>query len=192
MSRGWKITIIVGVILLALCCVACLSAGVLGSYFASKSVSSEPEQAAKIGHEIADYTLPEGYVEVMGMSILSIKWVAIADLDEESEGLVIMMMQFPVNSSLSQEEMQKQMSDAFARQRQYNSSSFKMVGTQKATIRGQQVTLTVSEGQTEQGDTLRQMLGMFSGKNGTVMLMVMGSVEKWDQEILDAFTASIE
>jgi hypothetical protein len=68
----------------------------------------------------------------------------------------------------------------------------RVVGTQKATIRGQSVTLTISEGASGSSEaTMRQVTGVFNGKDGIVMLMAMGDVDRWDQTMLDQFLASI-
>jgi hypothetical protein len=190
MSRGWKITLIVSIVLVVLCSVACVSAYIIARYALPQTIASQPEQAAKIGHEIADYTLPPGYAEAFGFSMFGTKWVAINS--EAYGGLAIMLMQFPANSRLSQEEMQRSMEQSVQQQGQFQGNDFKIVGTQEATIRGQPVTLTVSEGKSRYGTDMRQVVGVFQGKGGFVMLMVMGDPETWDQDTLDSFLASIQ
>ena len=189
MSKGWKITIGVGVVLLILCGITCISMTIIGRYAVSRTITSQPEQAATIGHEIADYTLPSGYTETLGMSMFNLKSVIVAS--DNPETLVIMLMQFPANAEMSQEDMQREMSRSLAQQGQFNTSDLEVVDTWKVTIKGQQVDLSVRESNPEQGQAMRQVVGMFPGKSGPAMLMVMGDPATWDQAVLDAFLVSI-
>jgi hypothetical protein len=65
------------------------------------------------------------------------------------------------------------------------------VGETNVTIRGQEVSLTVSEGNNRDGDPYRSMVGMFDGADGQVLLTISGRTSNWDQAAIDAFLASI-
>ena len=58
-------------------------------------------------------------------------------------------------------------------------------------IRGDTVTVTVSEGGF-QGIVIRQWLTLFDGNNGLVILLVQGPAETWDDAMLKEFIASIK
>jgi hypothetical protein len=96
---------------------------------------------------------------------------------------------------MSPEEMQRQITQAMQQQGQGRNVQTHVVGTQTATVKGQPVTLTVSEGTvaegSEAGTVFRQVIGVFPGKAGTAMLMVMGKKDTWDEATLDNFLASI-
>ena len=96
---------------------------------------------------------------------------------------------------MSPEEMQRQMTQAMQQQGQGRAMQTHVVGTQAATIKGQPVTLTVSEGEVTEGSDagtiFRQVMGVVPGKDGTAMLMAMGKKDTWDQATLDSFLASI-
>jgi hypothetical protein len=69
-----------------------------------------------------------------------------------------------------------------------------VVGTRQVTLKGQAVTLTVSEstGDEASGEALREVMGTFRGQGGaSVMLMATGMASQWDDAALDAFVASI-
>jgi hypothetical protein len=197
MSRGVKITLIVVAVVLVLCCaggaVAFLVGGSLFGRAVSQAVVQDPAQAAKVGHEIVDYTLPPGYQEVFAMNMVGIKMVAISQPDKSGDTMALMLMQFPATSNLDQEQMEQQMQQAWSQQSQRGTVNMQVVGTQKVTIRGQSVMLTVSEGTSGSSDaTTRQVTGVFTGKGGFVMLMAMGDKNRWDQTALDTFLASIK
>jgi hypothetical protein len=59
------------------------------------------------------------------------------------------------------------------------------------TIRGEEVEVVTYEGADESGNTMRQVITTFPGKNGTAMLMIMGDPQNWDKEEIDTFIESI-
>ncbi len=196
MSRGVKIALVIVIILLGLCCI-----GGAGFYFISQRVVSQaviddPAKAAALGHEIVDYNLPDGYRELGGMNALVFKMVFIGSTSKTSDSMFIMLMQIPSGTNMDQEEMQRQMTQAMQQQGQGRAMQTHVVGTQTATIKGQPVTLTISEGEVTEGSDagaiFRQVMGVFPAKDGTAMLMAMGKKDTWDQATLDSFLASIK
>jgi len=193
MSRNGKIiTGIFGMLV-----VMCICMGV-GGYFALQRVGdvfeesfiTEPDEVAKVAERIVDYDLPAGYNEQFGMSFFGFDVVAFGS-DGSAEKALIMLMQFPPNAGLSQEEMQKQMSQAMEGQNQGQPLELKPLEEQSVTIRDQEVTLNVSEGRDNEGLAIRQVSGVFEGKNGTVFLMITGAIERWDEGAVDEFIGSI-
>jgi hypothetical protein len=192
MSRGVKITLVVIGIVLVLCCIGGVATYFITTRAVSQAFTADSTQAAQIGHEIVDYTLPPGYHEQGAMNALVFKMVFISPQSDATDAMILALMQFPAGSNASQDEMEQQMRQALAQQGQKSNIQMRVVGTQKATIKGQPVALTISEGTTSEGQTLRQMMGIFPGKGGTAMLMAMSRKEAWDQEALDGFLASVK
>ncbi len=196
MSRGVKIALVIVVIVLGLCCI-----GGAGFYFitqraVSQAITDDPAKAATLGHEIVGYSLPDGYRELGGMNALVFKMVFIGSASNTSDSMFIMLMQIPTGANMDQGEMERQMTQAMQQQGQGRNMQTHVVGTQTATIKGQPVTLTISEGEvtggSEAGTVFRQVFGVFPGKEGTAMLMAMGKKDIWDQATLDGFLASIK
>jgi hypothetical protein len=188
MSREWKIAIGVIGVALCLCGVSCVSMYIIGQRAMTDTFLARPEQAAKIGREIADYALPSGYAELFGVRLFESKWVIIGKKDD-TDAFVIMLMQFPSDSAQGQEELQRTMEATLERQSGRRRDNYEVVGTQEAVIKGRKVTLTVRENTTK---IVRQVIGIFPGKGNTfVMMMVMGKIKTWNQGVLDAFLASI-
>ncbi len=167
------------------CCVIAVLGGIALTRMAGSAVTTDRARAVAIGHEIADYDLPTGYSEAMGMDIL---YKAVF-IDSNFSGMTITMMQFPTPGT-SREEMELQLRNSFAQQS--NTVEWERVGERTVTIKGKSVTLTIDEGlASSRGNTMRREIGVFDGKGGLVMLMVMGDKKYWDATGLDEFLSSI-
>jgi hypothetical protein len=66
-----------------------------------------------------------------------------------------------------------------------------VIENRPATIRGQEVTLIVSEGVNSENVSYRQVTAAFQGKGGPALLVFSGTVDAWDQAAVDEFLASI-
>jgi len=201
-NRKWLVAIgIVGVLCLCAGVVSALVFGV-GISQLTHSIKTDSASVAATGQRIADFDIPAGYKETVGMSFLSYDMVMIVpdtyDSGDSSNnpdtssysGMTIMLMQF--NSGLTDPaQMQQQMQRTFEQQGGQRGMNMTVAKTYETTIRGQKATVTVYESDTNQGYTLRQLITIFQGKHGTVMLMMQGSTETWDQSLADQFIASI-
>jgi len=196
MSKGVKIALVIVVILLGLCCIGGAAFYFISQRVVSQAVTDDPAKAATLGREIVDYSLPDGYRELGGMNALVFKMVFIGSESKGQGSMFMILMQIPAGANMSPEEMQRQMTQAMQQQGQGPNIQAHVVGTQAATIKGQPVTLTVSEGEVTEGSDagaiFRQVIGVFPAKDGTAMLMVMGNKDTWDQAMLDGFLASIK
>lgn len=78
-------------------------------------------------------------------------------------------------------------------EQQVNSEGLQLetVGEETISVRDQPVTLTIREGTNAEGDSVRQITGIFQGKSGPTMLMILGDQESWDQAAVDQFLGSI-
>jgi len=192
MSRGVKITLVVIAVILVLCCIGGVAAYFIAQRVAGQAFTTDSKQAARIGQEIADYILPSGYKEVFAMNLAGVKMVAIGPKAQSADAMALVLMQFPAGMNISQRDMERQISQALAQQGQRRNVQMQVVGTQKVTIQGKSVTLTVSEGKAEDGKTIRQVTGVFDGKGGPVMFMAIGAKDSWNEQLLTRFLASIK
>jgi hypothetical protein len=191
MSRGQRIALVMTAIVLFLCCVAGLGITLLGTRLVGRAFITNPDRVQSVGREIADYEVLPGYDEMFAMNVMGIKMVAIGPDDPAAGLMIIMLMQFSTGMEISREEMERQMEQALARQTGLGRADMQVVGQEQVTIKGEPVTLTVREGATEDGERMRQVSGLFQGRSGPTMLMVMGEATAWDQPMLDQFMASI-
>jgi hypothetical protein len=192
MSRGLKIGLAVGAGVLVLCCISVVVVYFVVIRAIQNSFTTDPAKVAEIGRQIVDYTPPRGYQERMAMTVLGMRLVALGPSLETKDKPILMLMQFPTSVQMDREEMERQMRQAWEQQGGQRNQDLHVVGTQEATIRGQSVTLTVSEGKAGDKEAVRQVVGAFSGKDARMVLfMATGTIESWDQGAVDEFLASI-
>jgi len=149
---------------------------------------TDPAAAAEAAHTIADYELPAGYQEQTAINFFIYSMVVI---DSDSPGKpMIMLAQFQAGAD--QEQMEQQIRQSFEQQSGRRGMTMTIVEVKEMTIRGAESEVTIYEGTDENGNTMRQLVTAFPGKDGTAMLMIMGSPENWDQEEIDTFIESME
>lgn len=188
MSRNTKIGLVVVGALAVICVGICGIGFLLLPRVTENIVSQKPADAKRVGADIADYTLPAGYTEVMGMNMLVYKMVALAPEGETHNGMIFMLMGTNA-SGASPAEMERQMQQSFQQQFGRSGSQMQAVGQERVTIRGQEVTMTIAEN--DASPKLRQAIGTFEGKNGLVIVMVMGAAANWDNALMREFLGSI-
>jgi hypothetical protein len=187
-TRKWLIGIgIVGILCVIACGVMFLLLRQAGSQIA-QSIKTDPTGVAQVSARIADFDLPPNYVQAAGASILIYDFVMYEPADH-IPGMTIMLMQFKTGTAYSTQQMQQ----ALERQSGQSSGTMKVVSSYKTTIRGQPSTVVIEESTSnyQAGFVLRQLETTFQGKGGTVMLMMTGETDTWDQSLADKFIASI-
>jgi hypothetical protein len=191
MSRGVKIALIVIVGLLACCCIG--GAGIF-LYFQqafSQVFITDPAQTAKIGHSIAEYEVPPGYTEIFANSADGYKVVAIGPRTQGSGGMLLLIMEFPIALQEDEKEMERQINSTFEQQNPNGKTQLLAIGKQETIIRGQSVTLKVSEGNDSAGTQRRQVMGTFASKNSTAAFLGWAAKADWDETLITRFLASI-
>lgn len=189
--------IIAGIIIGCLCIVigGSVSTYFLLEAFADHSFMDDPEKASAAAQEILDYTLPDGYREQAVMDFWVVKMAILSEDIKESatySSPVIMLMQIPVYAGLTEDEMREQMKQGMARNLQQQSMNLQLVDTRLVRLRDQDVSLFYYQGTDQQGNPIRQVVSSaFRGKNGMVMIMILGNEDGWRQENIDAFFTSI-
>lgn len=163
--------------------------GVLGNKMA-QGIATQPATVEAMANEFIHYQLPPGYIEKAGMDLFVYKMIFIGSSDPSVDKPMIFLGHF-TSSGVSPEQMSQQMSQSVQQQSGTSGLSMKVVETRQVTINGQAATLTVSEGADSAGVALRQWVTAFPGKTGTVILLIQGSPDGWDDAELNAFLASI-
>jgi hypothetical protein len=185
----WIAVAIVGALCLVACGVAFLVLRQVGTKV-TDSIKTDPADTQAVSDKIAQFDMPPGYKAQMAMSIIVYDLVAIAPSQTDSNGMFIMMMQFSSSANLDQAQMEEQMRQAFEQQGGQPGAQMKVVETREETIRGEQVTVTISE-DGSQGATLRQWVTVFKGNGGPTVLMIQGATSDWNDELIVNFIHSI-
>lgn len=194
MSRTTKILLIIG----AVCAIGCCGAFALFSYAGmriARNVDLDPADAKLTAAEIADYTLPEGYTEQMGMDMLGMKMALFGAGDLKSnqgETMTIALIELPVQGG-SADAASEAIKNSASQQMGGRINDAKTLEERKVTIRGEETTLTITEGTRSGGVAVRQATAVFTSKSDRpAMFMAMGPADAWDDEALDAFIASLK
>ncbi len=188
-NKVWIIVGIIGGLCILGVVVAIIGLSMAGN-FLKKSISFDPSSAAKSAHEIADYDLPPGYSEITSMNILGYRMVMIGPANQ-APGPLFMLAQFAASSAVNQEQMVEQFKQAVQQQTNQSYTSMKVVETRPMTIRGEDTEVVISEGTLQSGQTMRQLITTFPGKNGQAMLMVQENVTDWDEDLIYGFIGSL-
>jgi hypothetical protein len=155
-----------------------------------EGMKTDPASASKAAHQIVDYDLPPGYQEQMSMDLVFYSIVMIGPQGVDKAKPAIMLAQFK-QSGTDPKQMEQQIRNSFEQQYGNRGLNMKLVEVKKMTIRGEEVEVSIYEGSNANGISMRQLITTFPGKDGTAMLMVMGSPQTWDQASVDDFIKSI-
>ena len=197
MDKTTKTILIVLGSLLALC--ACSAAIVFGTglwsfgklvQFADSSTTEDPQEVAQIASEIADFSLPDSYTTQYGIKIATFSMVQYTTRSEQN---YIFLTQFPAGTSINPDEMIRQIRD---NSRNPNSvwyhTDTHLVEQKPVTIRGEETTLSISEGTDDQGELYRMANAKFQGNGeGPALFMIVGPADQWDEAMVADFITSI-
>ena len=192
-----NVLIILGSLLLVCVCGAAIvlatGAWSLGELvkWADNSTTEDPQEVAQIASGIADFDVPEGFTTQYGMEIATFRMV---QYTTRSEDIFIFVTQFPAGTSINPDDMMRQVRD---NSRNPNSPWYNMdtdlIEQTPVTIRGEETTLSISEGTNDQGMLYRMANAKFQGKgDGPALFMIVGPAEEWDTELVEDFIASIQ
>jgi ABC-type glycerol-3-phosphate transport system substrate-binding protein len=104
-----------------------------------------------------------------------------------SSDMTIMLMQFTTGAEMNQEQME----EALKQQNQQPNVSMEVVEERTETIRGEEVTVTVSESAASDTVQFRQWMAVFQGNKGPTVLMIQGVTNNWDDQLIEDFIESI-
>ncbi len=151
----------------------------------SKYIIQTPDQVNTIAYSIADFDLPAGYSPDYAVEFLGFSLVAYKPDDDHSH---IMLLQAPTGVHINQQELEQQLDTG---RQSSESTRMTTIRSEQRTVRGEDATLVLSEGQSGDGTSIRQYSMMFEGNQGTALLLVTEPVSRWEWDAVDAFIASI-
>ena len=157
-------------------------------YVYSLFLKDDPDYAAQVAHTMIDYDLPLGYREQSAMQVKTYYTLAIIASNDHPTNLITIqpasdLLINPEWGERSQERAAQEIGDL-----RYQTHT---VSVQDVLIRNQPSRLRMLEGQDEDGHDIRQALSAFTGKNGNVLVIIVGDIETWDQAMIDKFLSSI-
>jgi hypothetical protein len=187
--------IIGGILVLCACAVAAVFATGLWSFgrfvnFAERSVSESPQVAVRVGGEIADFDIPEGFGAPYSVHFGG---VTVINYQSESGRSHLVLAQFPPGTSINVDEMLEQIQEGSNDPNSiWYDTNADLVEQIPVTIRGQETMLNISEGTSSDGVDYRSATATFQGRGGPALVMVAGPLSEWDQEMVEEFISFIQ
>lgn len=148
--------------------------------------TNDSEHIMKLSSKIADFDLPEGYTsefsaEMAGYTLAAYKgasgpshlYLIQSEKEADGEELDNMLTRLAPGSSDPNTRMT-------------------VIENRPITVRGQEVTMVISDGVNHEGNTYRQATVAFQGKGGPALLVLSESMDRWDTSAIEAFVASIK
>lgn len=150
------------------------------------TINSNPDDVLSAASEIADFELPAGYSSEFTARLLGYTVAAYNPGDGHSHLYLIQSEKESDAEKLAQmlTELVPGSSDPKTR--------LTVIENRPTTIRGQEVTLVISDGTNSEGDSYRQVTAAFQGKGGPALLVLSEPIERWDQSAVEAFIASMK
>ena len=149
------------------------------------AINTNTDKVVSVAAEIADFDLPAGYQPEFSASLEGYTLVSYNPGDGHSHLYLIQ------SEKESDGEKLVSMIDQIAPGSYDPQTRMTVIETRLVTMREQEVTLVISEGVTSEGETYRQIMAAFHGKGGPALVTLSEPVERWNQESVDAFIASI-
>lgn len=172
----------------------CLAAGVAGVYLfrsaglaAAELVKTNPEKVVRVGSEIAEYNLPEGFPESFSVQLAGYEMIGYTGSDGHSH---IYFFQLPAGVTVDVSNMGSELQKIFPEGAGTN-KDVRVVDSLPGTIAGQDVTMIISEGTNHDGKTFREVSAAFQGKGGQAVVVFSRPISAWDQDEVDRFLGSI-
>lgn len=196
MDKTTKIILIVVGSVIVLCACATVTVFATGlwtfrtvSKFAEQTVSENPQEAVRVGGEITDYAVPEGFGSPVSLHIGDMTLIQFTTPDEMS---YILLAQFPEGTSINLEEILRLMEEGTSDpNNHWYSTETKIIEQKPVNIRGQETILNVSEGINLDGPDYRYATAKFEGRGGPALVMVATPVDEWDMEMVEDFISTI-
>lgn len=137
-----------------------------------------------MAQRIADFELPAGFGPDYAVDILDYSIVAYKSADELGH---LAFLQAPPGILPD-----GQVLDGYiASNRDERWTESQLLHSERRTVRDHPATLTISERSNSEGQAYRNLNMVFEGRNGAVLLVINQPLEDWNDEMVDAFIASI-
>lgn len=192
MNESKKLLIGFAVIGVLCCCIAAVSFFAFRQFSnrTKSMINGDPTSVAQIQGKIADYEVPQGY-KAQAMNLFIYDMISLTpDTTSRSKPMII-LMQYNGTISGNSAQVEEQLRQAAEQQGNQSGAAMHYVDSIEREIRGQTVTITVTEGDYE-NFTMRQWMTVFKGNRGPTILMIQGSVEDWDDSLVEDFIKSIK
>ena len=182
MSTGVKVLIGCGVIGGVMALVCCGGFMYLGMQVANMA-TEDPVEVRNISDEIADIELPDEFVPKFGMQgeMFGVGGQMAAYEDGEK---VLMLMQMKGPAGFDAEQMRQEFQRQLNQQGRNTDINIESTEQKEITLAGEETTIQIIKGTGEGGKEMRQVQGVFKGRDGAAFVMYISPEEDWDEELV--------
>lgn len=157
----------------------------LSACTANNPVETADDQITNAAAAIADFDLPANYRPEFSASLEGYTFVSY-NLGDDHSHLYLIQSEKESDGEKLASAVEQIAPGSYDPQ-----TRMTIIETHPVTVRGQEVTLVISEGVTSEGETYRQITVPFKGKGGPALIALSEPVSRWDQAKVDTFLASI-
>lgn len=191
MNKTLKVVLWLGALIGACLCVAvALGLGMSFAYTKLSEAASGQQDPAAVARSIVDYELPPGYAEHSATDVF-VYQMALINNDDAVDAPTFMLINYQWFMNVDTRKMVEDMQLTFEQNSGDSATEWTTTGEYQTVINGQTVDVLVMESRSRNGYLFRQLTTSFKGKSGNVLLIVQGGVNSWDEELVQAFMASI-
>lgn len=196
MSNTAKVIIVVGAVGgvgLVLCCGGLWWFGMRAQQLVRDvmpNITNNPAEIRKITDSMVSIEIPESWQPVMGMESKIAFAMVVYSPDQNPQSRVLTLMQVTARGA-NQQQMQQQMRMQSSQQGMSQEITIKSSETRTFTIDGDERDFLFAVGANRNGDTVHQVTGVFPGRNGTVMLVLIEKDDDWDEAAVVKMIESI-
>jgi len=163
--------------------------GLRDNIAASIDYKIDPTLAASTANEIVDFKPARGYFPASTMKIPGYGMLVDYAYSDSAENKMVLLQildhkEINENTVVILQEMINQYS-------KNNLMNLQTIDARMVDVRSKPAQVIINEGVNAENVNCRQIWVAFEGKSGTVMLMVLGPSQGWDQKAYDAMIASI-
>lgn len=154
-------------------------------WFFTRVVESEPASVTDVGRSIAEYDVPDRFIDAYAVNVADFALVAYRDVDTNSH---VYLFQLPETVNLDPVTFEQQLRWAAGME---EAAASVIVQYIPCLIRGQETTLIISDGLTHDNRQYRSATAIFAGKGGQALINISAPAERWDQAMVESFVASL-
>jgi hypothetical protein len=191
MSRGVKILLVILACIFALGIFSGVSLLIalprIGKAFVGKATDRANVQ--RIGAQIGEYRVPEGYRETLALDVLGTRFLTIGRPDWQ--GMIVVLFQ-TTEAKLDPKDAERRLNALGAGSAQQGTScnQFHPTGHETLPVAGKPTVFAISECENA-GERRREQVAVFELHGRPTMLMASGPIGRWDEKALRAFSGSL-
>jgi hypothetical protein len=136
------------------------------------------------------YSIPVGYSEIIDDHLDGSRSYLFTS--DTSADTFFLLVEFPADTQMNSSTLISQVQQTMNPVAIEQGIVFSLVDQIPFTLKGQEVILSIREGDNFEGRTYRELSAVYDNGNNPVVFLVFSPLDTWNQEIVNSFIASIQ